>query len=191
MNSSPYHATLGLAPGGWQLIQHKSNDNLEGTQLDSGLATSPQHLPSWLSRCRIIHNVIRNEKKNKKIPRPGSGFARGDDERCGPLDNWHWRILRRRSKRSTFSGCLNPDKRIILDPKDLIFDVIRGKAKTYASLTLFYASPTLFFSMLISLSILTLFDHPSDYGWKLVVAGCFREKCCHQIGEKIGRCYFF
>ena len=40
-----------------------ANDNLEGTQLDSGLATSPQHLPSWLFRCRIIHDVIRNEKK--------------------------------------------------------------------------------------------------------------------------------
>ena len=35
MNSSPYHATLGLAPGGWQLIQHKSNDNLEMRQWQS------------------------------------------------------------------------------------------------------------------------------------------------------------
>ena len=172
MNFSPYHATLGLAPGGWQLIQHKSNDNLEMRQWQSwrysaGLWSGD--ISSTFAELALQvqdHTQCHSEwEKNKKNPRPGSGFARGDDERCGPLDNWHWRILRRRSKRSTFSGCLNPDKRIILDPKDLIFDVIRGKAKTYASLTLFYASPTLFFSMLISLSILTLFDHPSDYGW--------------------------
>ena len=86
MNSSPYHATLGLAPGGWQLIQHKSNDNLEMRQWQSW------RYSAGLWSGDISSTFAELALQVQDHPRCHSGWEKKSTTRFGLCKGWWWAV---------------------------------------------------------------------------------------------------
>ena len=83
---SPYHATLGLAPGGWQLIQHKSNDNLEMRQWQSW------RYSAGLWSGDISSTFAELALQVQDHPRCHSGWEKKSTTRFGLCKGWWWAV---------------------------------------------------------------------------------------------------